>query len=75
MRVRAEIRSLDELSAHADQKELLEWIKPLAPSLRQVFLVHGEARQSATLAEVLHSTYGTEAVPPSPGQSFYLSAM
>jgi metallo-beta-lactamase family protein len=75
MRVRAEIRSLDELSAHADQKELLEWIKPVAKSLRQVFLVHGEARQSATLAEVLHSTYGLEAVPPSRGQSFYLSAM
>jgi metallo-beta-lactamase family protein len=75
MRVRAEVQSLDELSAHADQKELLEWIKPIAPSLRQVFLVHGEARQSATLAGVLNSTYGLEAVPPSLGQSFYLSAM
>ena len=28
MRVRAEISSLDELSGHADQNELLEWIKP-----------------------------------------------
>ena len=49
MRVRAEISSLDELSAHADQSELLEWIRPLVPSLRKVFLVHGEAAQAATL--------------------------
>ena len=42
MRVRAEIASLDELSGHADQGELLEWIKPMARSLRKVFLVHGE---------------------------------
>ena len=28
MRVRAEVASLDELSAHADQNELLEWVEP-----------------------------------------------
>ena len=53
MRVRAEIASLDELSGHADQNELLEWIKPMVPTLRKVFLVHGEAAQSATLAKLL----------------------
>jgi metallo-beta-lactamase family protein len=72
MRVRAEIASLDELSAHADQKELMEWIKPLAPGLKKVFLVHGEPAQSATLAGLLHSEYGLEAVVPAPGQSFEL---
>jgi metallo-beta-lactamase family protein len=72
MRVRAEISSLDELSAHADQSELLAWIKPMAASLRQVFLVHGEPQQSATLAKLLHTTYGLNAVVPTPGQSFEL---
>jgi metallo-beta-lactamase family protein len=72
MRVRAEISSLDELSAHADQTELLEWIKPQVPSLRKVFLVHGEAAQAATLAGLLHTNYGLEAVVPAPGQSFEL---
>ena len=72
MRVRAEISSLDELSAHADQGELMEWIRPLAPSLRQVFLVHGEPQQSETLAKLLHSTYNLSVAIPAPGQSFVL---
>jgi metallo-beta-lactamase family protein len=70
MRVRAEISSLDELSAHADQGELIEWIRPLAPSLRKVFLVHGEHQQSETLAKLLYSTYHLEVAVPAPGQSF-----
>ncbi len=73
MRVRAEISSLDELSGHADQRELLHWIEPLVPTLKKVFLVHGEPEQAATLAKVLHSTYGLEAVPAAPGQSFDLN--
>ncbi|SPF36094.1 Beta-lactamase domain protein [Candidatus Sulfopaludibacter sp. SbA4] len=72
MRVRAEISSLDELSAHADQGELLEWIRPLAPSLRKVFLVHGEPQQAQTFAKLLHSTYNLEVAVPVPGQSFEL---
>ena len=75
MRVRAEVSSLDDLSGHADQRELIEWIRPIAPSLRQVFLVHGEPQQSAVLAKLLHSTYGLDVVVPTPGQSFNLISM
>jgi metallo-beta-lactamase family protein len=72
MRVRAEISSLDELSGHADQRELLDWIRPLAPHLRKVFLVHGEPSQAATFAKLLRSTYDLEVSVPAPGQSFEL---
>jgi metallo-beta-lactamase family protein len=74
MRVRAEVASLDELSGHADQRELLEWVRPIASKLRRVFLVHGEPEQSAVLAKLLKSQYNLEAVAPAPGQSFELSA-
>ena len=74
MRVRAEVSSLEELSGHADQRELLEWIRPIASKLRKVFLVHGEPEQSAALAKLLKSEYNLEAVAPAPGQSFELSA-
>jgi metallo-beta-lactamase family protein len=71
-RVRAEISSLDELSGHADQHELLEWIRPLARTLRKVFLVHGEPQQAQTLAGQLCARYNLDAVVARPGQSFDL---
>jgi metallo-beta-lactamase family protein len=61
------------LSGHADQGELLHWIEPLVPTLKKVFLVHGEPEQAAALAKILHSTYRLEAVPVAPGQSFDLN--
>lgn len=70
--VRAEISSLDELSAHADQGELIAWLKPLAPHLKKIFLVHGEQAQSQALASVIHSQYGVDVIVPTPGQSFEL---
>ncbi|MGA2591753.1 MAG: MBL fold metallo-hydrolase [Bryobacteraceae bacterium] len=70
--VRAEISSLDELSGHADQGELLEWMKPLAGQLKKVFLVHGELAQSEALAGVIRSQYGVDVAVPSPGESFRL---
>lgn len=73
-RVRAEIASLDELSGHADQQELLAWIRPMAATLRRVFLVHGEHEQSAILAKLLKSEYNLDAVVPAAGDSFDLSS-
>jgi metallo-beta-lactamase family protein len=70
MRVRAEVASLDELSAHADQGELMRWIAPLVPSLRRVFLVHGEPQQSEALAHLIKAEYGVEVTLPAPGQTF-----
>ncbi|HTT61039.1 MAG TPA: MBL fold metallo-hydrolase [Bryobacteraceae bacterium] len=70
--VRAEISSLDELSGHADQGELLEWLKPLTPHLKQVFLVHGEPAQSQALAAVIRSKFRLDVAVPCPGESFVL---
>jgi metallo-beta-lactamase family protein len=70
--VRAEISSLDELSGHADQGELIEWMKPLGGQLKKVFLVHGEPAQSQALAGVIRSQYGVDVAVPSPGESFRL---
>jgi metallo-beta-lactamase family protein len=71
--VEAEVASLDELSAHADSEELLEWMRPITPRLKKVFLVHGEPAQSAALADSIRSRYGLEAIPAAPGMSFELS--
>jgi metallo-beta-lactamase family protein len=72
IRVRAEVSSLDELSGHADQSELMEWIALAARSLHQVFLVHGEPQQSAALAHLLRKQYSLKVQTPTPGESFEL---
>lgn len=72
MRVRAEVVTLNDLSGHADQGELLRWIKPIAPRLRRVFLVHGEPEQSEPLAAMLREFLGLDTVVPSAGDSFEL---
>jgi metallo-beta-lactamase family protein len=70
--LRAEVVSLDELSGHADQRELIEWMRPFAAGLKKVFLVHGEPQAGAALAQVIEHEYGIEAVQPDRGQSFEL---
>lgn len=72
MRLRAEVATINELSGHADQRELLAWMKPLAGGLKRVFVVHGEPTQSAALAEAIGERYGIETILPSRGQSFDL---
>jgi len=72
MRLRAEVCSLDELSGHADQKELLDWMRPIAKGLKKVFLVHGEEDQSAALAQVIQKTYGIETIQATRGDTVNL---
>jgi metallo-beta-lactamase family protein len=72
-RLRAEVAVLDELSGHADQGELIEWMRPMAPRLKKVFLVHGDPGQGAALSNVIHREFGIEAVQPSRGDSFQLN--
>jgi len=71
--VRAEVAKLNELSGHADQRELLTWMKPFARGLKRVFLVHGEPLQSAALARAIRDQYGLEVVIPSRGDSVELN--
>jgi metallo-beta-lactamase family protein len=71
--VKAQIESLDELSGHADSGELIQWMKPMTPTLRRVFLVHGEAEQASALAKQIQSEYGIETVIAAPEQEFELA--
>jgi metallo-beta-lactamase family protein len=72
-RLRAEVVKLNELSGHADQRELLSWIKPVARRLKAVFLVHGEPAQQAPLAQAIRDEFGLTVHIPARGNSFDLS--
>jgi metallo-beta-lactamase family protein len=72
MTVRAEVSSLDELSGHADQGEIMAWLEPRVRSLKRIFLVHGEPAQSDALAKRIHEEFGVPVTIPAPGDSFDL---
>lgn len=72
MRLRAEVSALNELSGHADQQELLKWVRPIAPKLKKIFLVHGEPQAEHALASVLTEQLRIPVMCPSRGESFDL---
>ncbi len=72
VRLRAEVAKINELSGHADQREILEWMKPAVSGLKRVFLVHGEAAQSAGLARAISDRYSVEVVVPARGDAVTL---
>lgn len=53
--VRAQIRSIDSYSAHADQQELLDWIGARGPIAGSLFLDHGESGASEELRRLSQS--------------------
>jgi metallo-beta-lactamase family protein len=54
--VRADIKTLDAYSTHADRPALLAWLKARAPVSGSIFLVHGEAGALSTLSEDIIAT-------------------
>lgn len=70
--LRAEVVKLNELSGHADQRELIDWMRPAAAGLKKVFLVHGEQSQQRALARVIEETYRIPVTIPARGDSFVL---
>jgi metallo-beta-lactamase family protein len=69
---RAEVASLDGFSAHADQREILDWASALAPRPASIFLVHGEIGPMEALAAALRKRLGIDVHIPTLGQEFEL---
>ena len=53
-RVQAGVHTLGGYSAHADQKELIEWVKLMPEKPRAIKLVHGEVSAQKALANELN---------------------
>ncbi len=70
--VRCKIREINAYSAHADQVQLLDWLKPMRMSLKKVFVVQGEEGSSEVLAGKIRDNYAVDAVVPGPGDKFVL---
>ena len=59
--VRAEVQTLDGLSAHADREDLLRWVGGFHQPPHRIYLVHGERRQAETLAGTIKQRLGVSA--------------
>jgi metallo-beta-lactamase family protein len=56
--VRAEVRVLDGLSAHADESEILAWLKAFHMPPKQTFLTHGEPLAADNLRRAIQDRLG-----------------
>ena len=65
--LKAEVEILHAFSAHADQNDMLEYVKPLKDKVKGIFLVHGEEEQSRALLNALLAA-GYPAHLPEPGE-------
>lgn len=68
----AKIHEIEGLSAHGDQKDLLNWLSSLESKPKKVFLVHGENIPADELRIKIGEHYGFDCVVPLMGQEFEL---
>lgn len=67
LEVHARRTRLEGLSGHADQAELLEWLKAVTPAPGLVVLNHGNERARTALAPLVRGESGAEVVTPKLG--------
>jgi metallo-beta-lactamase family protein len=68
--VKAQIKTLNEFSAHADQNDLLSYISHIK-NLQRIFLVHTELPQATAFKNVLKKSYPALPIEiPTMGSSF-----
>ncbi|WP_394758827.1 MBL fold metallo-hydrolase RNA specificity domain-containing protein [Flavobacterium sp.] len=70
--VKANILEIESLSAHADQKGLLNWLSELETKPTKVFLVHGENQAADELRIKIKEQFGFDCTVPLLGQEVEL---
>ncbi|MGB1013487.1 MAG: MBL fold metallo-hydrolase RNA specificity domain-containing protein, partial [Nannocystaceae bacterium] len=70
--VQAEVRCLDTLSAHADQNELIAWMRSCSQPPRKVFIVHAEPQAAEALRVRVEDELGWNCEVPEHRDTFDL---
>lgn len=71
--IRAQVRSIPNLSAHADTNELLAWFRINQQKPKKVFITHGEPSSSEALRLRLTDILGWSCHVPELGETATLS--
>lgn len=67
--VAAKVYTIGGFSAHADQRELLQWLSAFKNN-PQIFVVHGEEETSLQFAEIIREQLGFTAHVPNRGEAY-----
>ena len=70
--VKAQVRKLDGLSAHADYAEIVDWLRASRVHPRKVFVTHGEPAAADALRRRLRDHLRWDAVVPDHAATFPL---
>lgn len=70
--VKADIQSIDTLSAHADYDEILRWLGHFENNPKKVFITHGEIQAAQSLKDKIEERFGWSVVIPKYLESFDL---
>lgn len=62
--VNAEVAMLEGMSAHADQEEIISWLKGMNNSPKKVFITHGEPEGASALQFAIKEKLGWESEIP-----------
>lgn len=65
--VRARVEKINGFSAHADQKELLAWLRTTTGTPRKIIVTHGEPETASAFAGEVERQLGWSAVAPAYG--------
>lgn len=72
IQVRARVERMTSLSAHADQQEMLTWLRGFKTPPKKTFIVHGEPGPQEVLAAKIREELGWDTVIPTHGQTVEL---
>jgi metallo-beta-lactamase family protein len=70
--IKAKKYEISSYSAHADQAEIMAWIKPMKQNLKKIFLTHGEPEQQEPLARKILDEYALPSEIPALNDSVVL---
>jgi metallo-beta-lactamase family protein len=71
--VRAQIRTVESFSAHADASEIIRWLKTFKKAPKMTFIVHGEPAASEALEVEIRRTLGWKTHRPAYLETYELN--
>jgi metallo-beta-lactamase family protein len=70
--VHANIKMIDSFSAHADYKEIIEWLGYIENKPKKIFITHGQPESAESLKKKIEERFGWTVVVPKYLESFDL---